>query len=74
MTKLDKNIDIRVISDKDTLKNIIMLLAHIRYIIKSKKPTTIEINMNQHKTTDLYFSVNNQEVSNYIPKKTITIN
>jgi len=69
-----KEIDVRCISDHDTLKSIILLLSYIRSALKSKKPSTLTINVGQNRSANFSFSVNNEVIPEYFAKDSITIN
>jgi len=70
----EKAITVNMISDHDTLKNIIMLIAYIRDAIKQNKATTIKVNVAQNKKASMTFSVNDEQLPEYKTKQLITIN
>lgn len=69
-----KDINIHIISERSTLKEIITLLAYIRSAINSGRKHNIMINIGHNKKTKFSFSVNDEEIPNYVVKDELTIN
>ena len=67
--------NVRFIGDKDTISQIVLLLAYIRHAVKNNLKTDIKVSIgNNIVDKELMFDVNNQEISDYITKDTLEIN
>ena len=72
--KEDKAIDIKLISDHGTLKQIILLLSYIKDAIRENKSFTINVNVATERKANLSLTVNDQQLPEYKAKQSITIN
>ena len=70
----EKETIIKLISDKETLVNIVLLLAFIRNAMKKNTPQNINLKINTKRPAKLSFSVNNEAVSDFFVKDSIIIN
>ena len=67
--------NVRFIGDKDTISQIVLLLAYIRHAVKNNLKTDIKVSIgNNIVNKELMFDVNNQEISDYITKDILEIN
>ena len=67
--------DIKIIGDKTTNTQIVMLLAYIRYFLQRKQSSEIKVNIGKHVNSDFFaIQVNDQEIPELIPKDSVDIN
>lgn len=67
--------NVHFIGDKQTISQIVLLLAYIRHAVKNNLNTDIKISIGKHIVNrELAFDVNNQEIADYITQKTLEIN
>lgn len=67
--------NVRFIGDKDTISQIVLLLAYIRHAVKNNLKIDIKVSIgNNIVNKELMFDVNNQEISDYITKDILAIN
>ena len=67
--------DIKIIGDKQTTCEIIQLLSYIRNILKNKQQKDITVKVGSTAASDFFgFSVNGQEIKDYIAKDILNIN
>lgn len=82
---VEKNIDlinknlvettVRFIGNKQTICQVVKLLAYIRHAVKNSKQTNISVNVGKHiVNTDFTFDVNDTEIPDLITQNTIDIN
>ena len=67
--------DIRLIGDRTTMREIVLLLAYIRDILDEHRQADVMVHVGYNLKTDpLNFSVNNQEVPSLRAREQISIN
>lgn len=67
--------DIKIIGNKNTITQIVILMAYIRHIIKSNKPSDILLKIGKNRSGDFFaIQVNDYEIDDINPTKTLEIN
>lgn len=67
--------DIKLISDKQTACEVIQLLSYIRNVLRNKQKKDISLKVGYKTISDFFgFSVNGQEIKDYIAKDVAIVN
>ena len=67
--------DIKIIGDKSTVSQIVLLLAYIRAYLQSKEDGEIKVKIGKNMVSQFFaFQVNDQEIVQVKPKDELEIN
>lgn len=67
--------DIKIIGEKSTNAQIVVLLSYIRHFLQTQTSGEITVNIGKNVNTNFFaFQVNNQEIPDILPKEEININ
>lgn len=67
--------DIKIIGDKQTTCEVVQLLSYIRNVLKNKQQKDIIVKVGHTAAAEFFgFSVNGQEIKDYIAKDILNIN
>lgn len=70
-----REIDIRIMGDRNLLVNIVSLLGQIRSALNSGSPTDINVRIGHNIANGYFgFTVNDEQIDDLVPAKSVDIN